>query len=1646
MGRDIADGVKTPIARGFNNIFTALPVFIDMFVKNFAAEFGINSDWSFDYRIAYGTDTDAKGNEYVTVENVSLSEIKPYVFDKNPDASKITGWLVDLIISDWLNAVIDLVNDILTTNNTVTTNIPIITSLLNSLGGFGDTSIITDVLNGFFGLTRTSDYSFELVEREIPLSTDKNARYVGFSSDSAYYLIANIGTVVEIVLNIVNSNSSGDATQSAADDPVTTADEALNTASVYAAAANTSDSSSNVAIDFEKILKDFNAIITQENQQAADELLAEVDSVLSSLLANTYINGFSADQLDNILASVLTFLTNHFGQENANEIVNLLMDYLKAVNAQATTADGSKNANSNGDLDPKKIYSSENLSNLVTRTYVLLEKIINDNLVIAGDEYNCINNAIMGVFSPSVVTIRSDVLNTDLQKYTSWTEISNSKYAKNLGYDFKAGNKEAFYSDLVDSLGAITAIAGALLCSTDYYNNILSPVFGAICKQLNVNYLSSVTADTSGSDVVYGIIETVSNIASEILSKPLTSVMDILKGVIDLMSDSNLTKIINGAVDPIINELSGLEKIVQVISPSFQLKIDIGGTEIVSIIKTIKDIIPSQNILVWIINMISSLLGAGNIMDSIGIDGSTISMIISLVPTISNAQIVLLLYTAAIDIILDPGILKALFGDSYNSLKSLADQLSKLNALSVLNMIKDIISVTQNPSEIYWTFEDYIAKETNSFSFPKGITQADADDAVDSLDELVANVFSLLQSFDVIDQSSLTELVSGLLYKNSIITDIAKAVYGGIENSANGVFSFTPSQFAAYLTDKSYGATYSSTANQLKKYSSWNNIKNINWGFTDGSSKAEQGFINALVALCRPVNDVLAAFLAEGDANIAELVSLVLKDIQFSTDLSTDAMQIKLVLKNNQLTFTFLNKEAADAVENVIKVDISPILSELSNLKTAGWNGYQSAIIPLLEAFMCDNVKTYSQYLKDYNKAKDNLLLDIINPIFGFVDDVLAAPFDTLTKVLPNVSYFLENGGLGQFLDNLLAPLTKIIDVLNKYGLNVDSIIESAAGKSLGDLLGGMLGVSGLKLNLSDLSSVNIHKYLIPIVNKLLKDNGINITLPDIDWSALASLGSQNAVSSAAGGNTIRITANQGQVLVALLRYVETVLINDAGSINILLSGIDAIKNNKTISAILDSIFAQISTANRDEIVLAVFYLLLQQPTNSFFDYSGFKFKEYDFSYPETVDIEFLTSIGPMLDGLINGLIDNGAGLSSLVVSSLYKDDIISSIAVGLYGAVEGVKINDSMNLTQLLAETGIDFSTKNVAALLTDKDYGQKYSSAAKVIGRVNSWSKVNADSLSWGVKDRDTFLHALCAVLRPLYGVLDVLLNDASLGLFNVIYLPGSDGYTSSIVPLMEAFGLYNIKTQYQYREDMTKEYDAILLDILNPLMDKVEDLLNAPIQILCDMLPNFALFFANDGLLQLIENLLAPINALLDALEPIADVNDILVKAGLNINKELSNIGLVGSSYKFDIYDLTASLKPLIGADNIVSLLNKVLGMIDINGSKLGIELMPIDWFQLASHGELIKTDASQASTFDGRVYVKADQSEVLVAVFRYLIETINYKDNYNIISDLIGGLIGDADSSTSDMVNQILEMLIGDTDKVVSDLCELLQALA
>ncbi|MCI5660184.1 MAG: hypothetical protein MR280_05980 [Clostridium sp.] len=1653
--------------RGANNIFVALPKILNIMGKNFIAKYEVKSadntkkasDWSYSkYKIK---SNDISGTDFYY--NQSLVNFKNLADGGKP--AQILDCFVNIFVNDWFNAIIDLLNDVTATDNKITTNLPIITGLIRAMGGLGEKSTISDVLNGVFQLKYNDKASFVMGVY------NKESKFVGLSTESAYFLLSNIGQLVNVI-------------------------QAMDTKTK-----NTID------VSFPKVNGKMAKIETQPkwakvpktSSKSGASLLSNLDSALSKVLENSTLNNFNLNTTPGILCGLVSLGSYILGSDNTNPMLKMLNKTLNFLN------DGDKKST---DTSDKKVYTEDHLTNLVVQMYVALENVIDYYLVnedalglnvfydgnqklykkkdkagkpvyytskTGAYHYNILAAALKGLISPHAVS--NHLTNKSaakklaslptwhnairLDKSTSgWTGATNIK----INWGFRAGNNTKFFQNFGESLGIITDLIGVLTKDAGYYDGVLYPIFKDLEKaqgfSLGVYAKGSVKDGATG---LLAIITPISKLLDGFYSKPVTVLTNLIKGL-SIVMNKDLNNVATAAIYPLYKEIHGVSTILSAkvsnLMPSMA-KNDAWFSAILGLIfKTNTDDKDQNAQNKQTIALVTGLLKKSATKDGLGINDVTVinavnSMLADFgfeLPTTlfkdiancKNAEAVLnYLINLVVDVlqirqIID--LLKVVIDDP--SISQLLDMISRLTKKDLLNIIHAVIAKTTDPTTAYWTFLQYVQEKTTGFYYPAGVTAQDASDAVVDLDTMVTSVIGLLAGLDVVKQDNLKDLVSSLLFTNANLTKLASTLYGaidpykdylgyaGIDVSKKGV--------AKLLTDGSYGKTYSSAAKAIKNAKSWKKLGNINWGFTDGSAKAQQGFVNGLAAILRPLNGILSLLLAGDDLAVGQILTDLVKNLNFGS--SKDTVQ----LKNGKLR---IHIKGADKYSktSVLEINLYKVIEDVKSLSIYGGNGYESAIVPLLEALECPNVKTYKQYKADIKKSTDSVLTDVLNPIVGFLNKVLDAPFDTLTAVLPNVAYYIDNNGLAQLVNNLLSPVTSLLPVLKKNGVDVEVIIKALAGKSLNDLVKDALGVN-IHLNLNNLNKCDIQNAIVPLVNKLLKSKKINIQLPKIDWGALASHGTVSTVKSAAKNsegyyNRKHVTANQGETLIAVLRYVANLLTKNISGLKSILGGIDAIKDYKSIiNAVLD----QIGTSSADQIIRALFYLLQENPTNAFWNYSEYQTKDYKFSYPSTVDQDFLKNIPPMLDGLIGSLAD----LNKLIADAAFKDSTINGMITGIGKALDGVKINDSTNLTALLSQTGIDYSTKTVAKLLTDESYGKSYANAAAVIGSASSWSKVNTSALKWGVKDKDSFFNALAAVMRPFYGVLDVLLNDASLGIFNIVHIPGSNGYSSVVVPLLEAFGCYNIKTQYQYREDISKAYDNILLDIVNSLWDKVEDILNAPLQTLMSMLPNLALFIANDGLLQLIENLFTPVSALLDALKPIVNVNTVLTQVfkafKVDLNGLLAKVGLK-LDLNIDLYDLTAMLKPIIGADNIVPLLNQVLGMIKIKGTPLGLELMDIDWFQLASHGKVM-TDASQAATYGTRVYVKGDASETLIAVLRYLVEVVNYKDNYNTVTSLVGSLIGGSDnSSITDVVGTVLNMLKGNTDDVIGELCNLLQQL-
>lgn len=1653
--------------RGANNIFVALPQILDIMGKNFIAKYGVKcaentamaSDWSYS---KYKIKSDTVGDREFFY-NQSLVNFKNLANGGKPD--QILDSFVNIFVNDWLNAIFDLLNDVTATDNKITNNLPIITGLIRAMGGLGEKSTISDVLNGVFQLKYNDKASFVMGVY------NKESKFVGLSTESAYFLLSNIGQLVNVI-------------------------QAMDTKTK-----NTID------VNFPKVNGKMAKIETQPkwakvpktSSKSGASLLSNLDSALSKVLENSTLNNFNLNTTPGILCGLVSLGSYILGSDNTNPMLKMLNKTLNFLN------DGDKKST---DTSDKKVYTEDHLTNLVVQMYVALENVIDYYLVnedalglnvfydsnqklykkkdkagkpvyytskTGAYHYNILAAALKGLISPHAVS--NHLTNKSaakklaslptwhnairLDKSTSgWTGATNIK----INWGFRAGNNTKFFQNFGESLGIITDLIGVLTKDAGYYDGVLYPIFKDLEKaqgfSLGVYAKGSVKDGTTG---LLAILTPISKLLDGFYSKPVSVLTNLLKGL-SIVMNKDLNNIATAAIRPLYKEIHGVSTILSAkvsnLMPSMA-KNDAWFSAILGLIfKTNTDDKDQNAQNKQTIALVTGLLKKSATKAGLGINDVTVinavnsqlanfgfelpTTLFKDIANCKNAEAVLkYLVNLVVDVlqirqIID--LLKVVIDNP--SMSQLLDMISRLTKKDLLNIIHAVIAKTTDPTTAYWTFLQYVQEKTTGFYYPAGVTAQDASDAVGDLDTMVTSVIGLLAGLDVVKQDNLKDLVSSLIFTNANLTKLASTLYGaidpykdylgyaGIDVSKKGV--------AKLLTDGSYGKTYSSAAKAIKKAKSWKKLGNINWGFTDGSAKAQQGFVNGLAAILRPLDGVLSLLLAGDDLAVGQILTDLVKNLNFGS--SKDTVQ----LKNGNLRIRIKGSDKYSKT-SVLEINLYKVIEDVKSLSIYGGNGYESAIVPLLEALECPNVKTYKQYKADIKKSTDSVLTDVLNPIVGFLNKVLDAPFDTLTAVLPNVAYYIDNNGLAQLVNNLLSPVTSLLPVLKKNGVDVEVIIKALAGKSLNDLVKDALGVN-IHLNLNNLNKCDIQNAIVPLVNKLLKSKKINIQLPKIDWGALANHGTVSTVKSAAKNsegyyNRKHVTANQGETLIAVLRYVAKLLTKNISGLKSILGGIDAIKDYKSIiNAVLD----QIGTSSADQIIRALFYLLQENPTNAFWNYSEYQTKDYKFSYPSTVDQDFLKNIPPMLDGLIGSLAD----LNKLISDAAFKDSTINGMITGIGKALDGVKINDSTNLTALLSQTGIDYSTKTVAKLLTDESYGKTFANAAAVIGSASSWSKVNTSALKWGVKDKDSFFNALAAVMRPFYGVLDVLLNDASLGIFNIVHIPGSNGYSSVVVPLLEAFGCYNIKTQYQYREDISKAYDNILLDIVNSLWDKVEDILNAPLQTLMSMLPNLALFIANDGLLQLIENLFTPVSALLDALKPIVNVNTVLTQVfkafKVDLNGLLAKVGLK-LDLNIDLYDLTAMLKPIIGVDNIVPLLNQVLGMIKIKGKPLGLELMDIDWFQLASHGKVM-TDASQAATYGTRVFVKGDASETLIAVLRYLVEVVNYKDNYSTVTSLVGSLIGGSDnSSITDVVGTVLNMLKGDTDDVIGELCNLLQQL-
>jgi hypothetical protein len=394
-------------------------------------------------------------------------------------------------------------------------------------------------------------------------------------------------------------------------------------------------------------------------------------------------------------------------------------------------------------------------------------------------------------------------------------------------------------------------------------------------------------------------------------------------------------------------------------------------------------------------------------------------------------------------------------------------------------------------------FNDYkwsfTAFESANVSYTTNLSKEKFQRVVDGIDELLDQFIAEGGEYKTVKKALAPEI-----YSNKLLSTLVCEIYGmlsGEELQAIGAVAGLDIT-PAVLANELKENRYSATRYALSKASSWQkvNVNTLNWGFKNGD---KDGFIKALCSALRPMEDIIAMLLCEG------------------------------------------------------KIEI------LGCIDVYGSNGYNTAVIPLLEAFGCDSdsILTYEEYKKASDKGKG--IQVIVEAVVSLIDRILDKPVYTVTQILPNLLYFINGGGIETCIENLIYPFTVLL-------------------KELG--MEDMLDMSGMV-------EIDLEK----IISDMLKDNEFGIDISGFDINEYAKMGKAVTVKSkrTVGSEFADITyieADQTAIMVSLMRFIAGMLKDPEADMMGTLMG-SSLGENQMVSGFVDGIAEDIDNMTIDETV-----------------------------------------------------------------------------------------------------------------------------------------------------------------------------------------------------------------------------------------------------------------------------------------------------------------------------------------------------------------------------------------------------------------------------------------------------------------------------
>ncbi len=405
--------------------------------------------------------------------------------------------------------------------------------------------------------------------------------------------------------------------------------------------------------------------------------------------------------------------------------------------------------------------------------------------------------------------------------------------------------------------------------------------------------------------------------------------------------------------------------------------------------------------------------------------------------------------------------------------------------------------------------------------------------------------------------------------------------------------------------------------------------------------------------------------------------------------------------------------------------------------------------------------------------------------------------------------------------------------------------------------------------------------------------------------------------------------------------------------------------------------------------------------------------------------------LGPVLgiEGTISDLIKNA------VSDNLYTNEMVNTVLTSIYpmlvDTIKNIPPIDAV-VTTITGQDILNQAKDNLHLMLYPNTLstvitGDEYAAVRDALNAAGTdWNNLDTSKLDWGVHDKDSFVKAIGQVLNGFSPVLKAAFGNSdykgslkvSIATADVV-VGHMDLYNNAILPLLELLECNGVVSTETFNSYTTA--DQMIKAILDPILDYVETVADAPISSITDILPKIAYVFDHDMITSVLKS--TKLTAKATALGGLVNV-DIISTAGIT---DPSLYGVV----KFAAPDLDLSV-----LSDVNKLIPMVLGMV---APGTNLVLPTINQSVLASHGQMVAGVAS-GRTGGTRYQLVTDKADTLLAVLRYVLPMLGDNDFLNSVTALIGKLTG-SEIVLSEDILKIINGIGLNSDNVICALTEL-----